>query len=430
MELRPGYKQTEVGVIPEDWEVLHLGGRASFKTGPFGSALHKSDYIENGVPWINPIHIVDGRLAPDSRVTVTQQAAAKLSDFRLRAKDIIIARRGDMGRCAVVQESQAGWLCGSGSMIIRCGPNIDPDFVQRILASPRAIVEIENASVGSTMNNLNQGVLANLKIQYPPSLAEQRAIAAALGDVDALLASLDRQIAKRRDLKQAAMQQLLTGQTRLPGFAGEWEVKRLGDHVTFLRNGVNPWADLTANDPVKYLHYGDIHACAAVMLAPANLPSLPSAKAKNLDRLRDGDLVFADVSEDTSGIGKSVEIFGVADTEFVSGLHTIVARFDKNVLADGFKGNLQFCLPFVNQLRRLAAGTKVYAISSSHIASIEMQLPSTAEQTAIAAVLSDMDAAMAALERRRAKTRDLKQAMMQQLLTGQTRLVPPGGPHA
>ena len=258
-----------------------------------------------------------------------------------------------------------------------------------------------------------------------PPLPEQRAIAAALSDVDDLLAGLERQIAKQRDLKQAAMQQLLSGQTRLPGFAGEWEVKRLGDHVTFLRNGSNSWAEVTLNDPVKYLHYGAIHACTAATLAPANLPGLPAAKAKNLDRLRDGDLVFADASEDMTGVGKAVEICEVGNMEFVSGLHTIAARFDKNILADGFKGYLPFCTAFIDQLHRLAAGTKVYATNPSHIASIEIPLPGIAEQAAIAAVLSDMDAAIAALERRRTKTHDLKQAMMQELLSGKTRLIPP-----
>ncbi len=219
------------------------------------------------------------------------------------------------------------------------------------------------------------------------------------------------------------MQQLLTGKTRLPGFSGEWEEKRLGDHVKFLRNGVNSRAELTIDDPIKYLHYGDIHACNSVQLCPDDLPSLPSCKAKTLDRLHDGDLIFVDASEDLDGVGKSVEIAGVFETECVSGLHTIVARFDKSVLADGFKGYLQFCHEFTSQLRRLAAGTKVYATNRSHIAGIEMRLPDTAEQTAIAEVLSDMDSDIEALEARRDKARLIKQGMMQELLTGRTRLV-------
>ena len=203
---------------------------------------------------------------------------------------------------------------------------------------------------------------------------------------------------------------------------GEWEVKRLGDHVAFLRNGTNSRAELTQEDPVKYLHYGDVHACAGTQLRPNALPSLPSEKAKSLARLQDGDLVFADASEDLAGVGKSVEMRGVAGTETVPGLHTIAARFDKSVLADGFKSYLQFCPTFSGQLRRLAAGTKVYATNRAHIASIEMPLPGVEEQTAIAAALSDVDALLGGLDRLIAKKRDLKQAAMHQLLTGQTRL--------
>jgi type I restriction enzyme S subunit len=119
--MKTGYKQTEVGVIPEDWEVKPLGECASFRTGPFGSALHKSDYTDDGIPIVNPMHIIDGRIEPTRTMTITEQAAKALADFRLKAGEIVIGRRGDMGRCAVVMNEQAGWLCGTGSMIIRGG---------------------------------------------------------------------------------------------------------------------------------------------------------------------------------------------------------------------------------------------------------------------------------------------------------------------
>jgi type I restriction enzyme S subunit len=166
-----------------------------------------------------------------------------------------------------------------------------------------------------------------------------------------------------------------------------------------------------------------MHACAAASLAPHALPALPSNKAKTLDRLRDGDLIFADASEDLTGVSKSVEMRDVSDMEVVSRLHTIAARFDKTVLADAFKGYLQFCPAFANHRRRLAAGTKVYATNRAHIASAEIRLPDIDEQVAIASVFSDIDAAIAALETRLEKARALKQAMMQELLTGRTRLV-------
>ena len=269
----------------------------------------------------------------------------------------------------------------------------------------------------------------NIELRVP-EYSEQLAIVSILSDIDAEIAALESQNKKMQYLKQAVMQQLLTGKTRLPGFCGKWKISRLSKYVTFLRNGANSRAELLPEGRVKYLHYGDVHASKDVYISTVSLPYLPTAKAKSLDRLQDGDLIFVDASEDIVGVSKSVEVRDVGNDEFVSGLHTIAARFDKKVLADGFKGYLQFCPPFVNKLRRLAAGTKVYSTNRSHIASVEMPLPSIPEQAAIATVLSDMDSEIAALEARLGKTRYLKQAMMQELLTGKTRLATPGASNA
>src|SRR5260221_831545 len=141
MELKPGYKQTDVGVIPEEWDVRKLGQCSSFRTGPFGSALHKSDYTVDGVPVVNPMHIVDGQIEPTRTMTITEQAAQNLADFRMTPGEIVMGRRGDMGRCAVVLEHQSGWLCGTGSMMIK-PRDADARFLQRVLSSARAISDI------------------------------------------------------------------------------------------------------------------------------------------------------------------------------------------------------------------------------------------------------------------------------------------------
>lgn len=141
-----------------------------------------------------------------------------------------------------------------------------------------------------------------------------------------------------------------------------------------------------------------------------------------MSRLETGDVVFVDASEDLSGVGKSLEIMGADDIEAVAGQHTIAARFDKAVLADGFKAYLQQIPAFTTHLRRLAAGTKVYATNRKHIASAEILLPEPDEQRAIVRVLSEMDGEITALEARLEKTRALKQGMMQALLTGRVRL--------
>ena len=404
--VRAGYKQTEVGVIPEDWNARKLAELASFRTGPFGSALHKSDYTNDGVPVVNPMHINDGRIEPTRTMTITESAAAALSDFRLTTGEVIIGRRGDMGRCAVVREEQGGWLCGTGSMIVRPVANVDAHFLQRVLSSATVISAIENSSVGSTMINLNQGTLGGLMIQAPP-LPEQRAIAAALGDVDALLAKLDEFFVKKRDLKQATMQQLLTGQTRMPGFCGKWEVKRLGDITECLDNVRVP-----LNESQRNRMRGDFPYCGANgVLDFVN------------DYVLDDDVIL--MAED-GGYFDEYAYRPIA--------YRMVGKFWVNNHAHilkakaGYNQSLLFYLLVHKNIQSfLASGTRA-KLNKSEMNKIEVNLSlAISEQAAIAAILSDMDAELTALEARRDKTRALKQGMMQELLTGRIRLVSPTG---
>ncbi|MCG6534873.1 MAG: restriction endonuclease subunit S [Syntrophales bacterium LBB04] len=415
-DIPAGYKQTEVGVIPEDWEVHKLGERTGFRTGPFGSALHKSDYTDDGIPVINPMHIIDGQIVPTRTMTVTQAAAKHLADFRLKADDIIMGRRGDMGRCAVVQNHQTGWLCGTGSIIIRCADSIAPDFLQRVLSSHRAVAAIEDTSVGSTMINLNQSTLSGLRIQCP-ALPEQRAIAAALSDVDALIDALDRLIAKKRDLKQAAMQQLLTGQTRLPGFSGEWEKCFLSDVATPSK-GKGIRKDEIVLDGLPCIRYGEIYTYHQDYIRTFNSFILPKI-AKQSQRLQKGDLLFAGSGETAEEIGKCVAFLG--DEEAYAGGDIVIFRpVGQNSMYLGYLMNHS---SIVEQKARMGQGDAIVHINARSLGQLKFRLPLCVEQTAIAAVLSDMDAEIAALETRRDKTRALKQGMMQELLTGRTRLV-------
>jgi type I restriction enzyme S subunit len=421
MSVRPGYRQTDIGPIPEAWDVQPLAARGAFAKG---SGVRKDQANSGTLPCIRygelyTHHHEIVRSFP-SKISAEVARAAR----RLSPGDIVFAGSGEtkeeIGKCAAFVDHVEAYA--GGDTIIFSPRRDDPLFLGYALNQPIAVRHKAARGQGDAVVHISARALGDLRLPFPP-LPEQRAIAAALGDVDALLAGLDRLIAKKRDLKQAAMQQLLTGQTRLPGFTGEWEVKRLGDHVRFLRNGVNSRAELQREGHVKYLHYGDIHTNKGAFMSPTALPSLSVEKAASLDRLRDGDLVFADASEDLAGVSKSVEMRGVGTSEVVSGQHTIAARFDRSVLADGFKGLLQFCPTFAAHLRRLAAGTKVYATNRAHIATAEVPLPNPDEQTAIAIVLFDMDAELDALEQRRAKTAALKEGMMQELLTGRTRLV-------
>ena len=157
------------------------------KTGPFGSALHKSDYVNGGIPVINPMHISNGTIKPSEAMTISHEKYTSLEAWHLRKGDVVVGRRGEMGRASVV-ESDESQLCGTGSMILRVGEDALPKYLEIILRSPTAVSYFNSASVGSTMVNLNQKVIKNLEV-YFPSLSEQTEI---VRRVDQLFAHADR----------------------------------------------------------------------------------------------------------------------------------------------------------------------------------------------------------------------------------------------
>lgn len=154
------------------WPLTTVGGVAEIKIGPFGSLLHKEDYIENGHALVNPSHIVDGKISVDNKLTISDEKYEELSTYKLQSGDVVLGRRGEMGRCAVVYED--GLLCGTGSMIIRPGQLIKPYFLQNILSNPTYKKTIEDKAVGVTMMNLNVPIVSGLQIPLLPiKLQEQ-----------------------------------------------------------------------------------------------------------------------------------------------------------------------------------------------------------------------------------------------------------------
>ncbi len=234
----------------------------------------------------------------------------------------------------------------------------------------------------------------------------KRAIATALSDVDALLGGLDRLIAKKHDLKQAAMQQLLTGQTRLPGFHGEWEVKRLGD-VAEIVMGQSP-------SSAYYNTRGNGLPLIQGNTDVSNRKTVPRVFTTEVTkRARAGDILMSV----RAPVGEVSHV-------------TFDACLGRGVCAIRFPNNfLYHYLVFLEPTwAKHSKGSTFDSVNSNDVKAVEIEFPMDVdEQAVIASVLSDMDAELAALEARRDKTRDLKQAMMQELLTGKTRLVPTGG---
>jgi type I restriction enzyme S subunit len=235
--------------------------------------------------------------------------------------------------------------------------------------------------------------------------------------VDTLLSALIQLIAKKRDLKHAAMQQLLTGQTRLPGFSGKWEEQRLGRIGSFSK-GKGIRKDEVVAHGFPCVRYGEIYTHHNDYVRDFLSFILPQV-AKQSQRLRKGDLLFAGSGETAEEIGKCVAFLD--DTEaYAGGDIVILSPTGHNAM---YLGYLMNHASIAEQKARMGQGDAVVHISARHLAQLNVRLPEESEQTAISAVLSDMDAELAALEQRLAKTRALKQGMMQELLTGRTRLV-------
>ena len=418
--LDSAFKMTEVGVIPEDWEVARVGDEFLIQ---LGKMLDSEKNTGVPKPFLGNRAVQWGRIDL-SDIGVVKMTPSDLRRFRLRDGDLLVCEGGEIGRAAIWQEPIAECYYQKALHRLRPKHGYNVTLMLNVLQRLASTGFMANFVTQTSIAHLPKDKFEIVPIPLPPTRAEQEAIAEALTDADALIESLEQLLAKKRQIKQGMMQELLTGKRRLPGFGGEWERILLGDHVKFFKTGSNSRAELTNDGDIKYLHYGDIHTSHRVQLdaRATSVPEIEKERVRNLDRLESGDLVLVDASEDLDGVGKSVEITDVSDLGLVAGLHTIAARFDKDILADGFKRYLQFCPEFSSPLKRLAVGTKVYATSRAHIASIEMCVPGIEEQSAIATILSDMDAELAALEAKLAKARQIKQGMMQELLTGRIRL--------
>ncbi len=412
MEVRPGYRRTEVGVIPDEWEVSTVGQEFSVQLGKMLDAENNvgvsKPYLGNKAVQWGQIDVSDLRTVPMSR--------SDLDKFRLKKGDLLVCEGGEVGRAAIWDAPLEECYYQKALHRLRPLHGFDVRLMVAILWqwSKRGI--LADYVTQTSIAHLPRDKFLGVPIPLPPSI-EQRAISAALSEVDALLGGLDRLIAKKRDLKQAAMQQLLTGKVRLPGFHGEWEVKRLGELGMFLK-GSGVKKDEARSGEFPCIRYGEIYTDHDDFVRSFR-SWITREVANTATHLRCGDILFAGSGETKEEIGKCVAF--IDSFEAYAGGDIVILR--PNDGDSKFLGYLLNTPAVVSQKASKGQGDAVVHISSGALASIVLSLPSFEEQSAIATVLSDMDAELSALEARRDKTRALKQAMMQELLTGRTRLV-------
>ena len=408
----PGYKQTEVGVIPEEWEVKQIGDLKPFVTS--GSRGWAEFYSDRGSLFVRITNMTRDSIYLDLENPKFVDLPVESSEgirTQLQEHDVLVSITADIGIISYVDPNvPTPAYINQHIALVRfdqektCGK-----FVSYFLASEKPQKLFRSSTDTGAKAGMSLPTVQKLAFALPP-LAEQRAIATALSDVDALLAALNRLIAKQRDLKQAAMQQLLTGQTRLPGFTGKWETKRvldLGDVVT----GGTPRTDVA-------IFWGEGYPWITPTDISAHRDMFTSERAisrKGLDSIRalppNTVLVTCIAS-----IGKNA----ILRTAGACNQQINAVTPNKNNSAEF----LYYVFEASKQYLQANAGTTATSIiSKAAFAQLTFTVPPLPEQTAIATILSDMDVELAALEQRRDKTRALKQGMMQELLTGRTRLV-------
>ena len=399
----PGYKLTEVGVIPEEWEVKYLRDVAQIRSGIAKNA-NSSVADPVVVHYLRVANVQDGFLDL-SDMSQLEVSRSDLQRFSVLPGDVLMNEGGDrdkLGRGSIWKGQFQPCVHQNHVFVVRCGRSVLPEYLAIWSAFSTARKFFLLAGKQTTnLASINKTSLGELPVPLPRE-NEQRSIATALSDVDALLSGLDRLIAKKRDLKQAAMQQLLTGQTRLPGFHGEWEVKRLWE-VAEIVMGQSP-------SSTNYNRQGEglplIQGNADVL----NRETIKRVFTKQVTkRGRIGDILMS--------VRAPVGEVSRATFDVCLGRGVCAIRYPNDFL-------YHYLIFLEPTWAKHSKGSTFDSVNSTDVKAVEIKLPSSLpEQTAIAAVLSDMDAELAALEARRAKTSDLKQAMMQELLTGRTRLV-------
>ena len=399
MQVKPGYKRSDLGPIPEDWDAIPLGHISDCLIGLTYSPLDVRDF---GTLVLRSSNIQGGRLAFDDCVYVEMEVPPRAIT---RKNDILICVRNGsrqlIGKCALIDESTAGSAFGAFMSVLRSESAKFLFFQFQSDILKRQINEV----MGATINQITNRDMASFKVIWPPTIAEQEAIAEALSDADALIESLDQLIAKKRQIKQGAMQELLTGKRRLPGFSGEWEVKRLGSVLKF-----------QVGFPFSSIYFNETGQGIRLV--------------KNRDLKSDDQIIYYSGGYGDNFLVKNGDVLIGMDGDFLpclwsKGVSLLNQRVGRILPLNGLSNlyAFYFLIQPLKDIENVTSSTTVKHLSHGDIEGIEKPLPTLDEQIAIATFLSDMDAELAALESRLAKARQIKQGMMQELLTGRIRLL-------
>ena len=412
---RSKFKKTEVGLIPEDWETCSFSDLSdksvkwSITGGPFGSNLKTSDYTSEGVQIIQLQNIGDGVFNDESQIFTSEQKANELRSCNIYPNEIILSKMGDpVARACFVPSTAKRYLMASdGIRLVIDERQFDKYFVFSYINSKYFRNKAIEVSTGSTRQRIGLPKLKSIKL-VKPTLNEQKAIATALSDMDELISNLERLIEKKKAIKQGVMQQLLTpphkGGKRLEGFSGEWVEMRLGDTIRF-QSGY-PLSSTFFNQKkigIRIIKNRDLKSDDAIFHFSSDFPA--DYLVQNGDILvgMDGDFLLSRWNKGLAILNQRVG--------------RLVPTKDVNMIFLYY-----YLQDFLKDIENRTSSTTVKHLSNSLVENITLPLPRKDEQEEIGQTLCDMDKYLEALNIQLTKTIDLKQGMMQELLTGKTRL--------
>ncbi len=433
-------KQTEIGLIPDDWKVEQLN--EYFEVGS-SKRVFQSQWRKAGIPFYRAreIVILSEKNTVENELFIDESLYNQFKTLYgvPSVNDLLVTGVGTLGKVYKVQDTKPFYFKDGNIICLKNKGLIDSDYVKYHFDYSIVKNQINDNSGKSTVGTYTINSARKTLIPIPP-LAEQQRIAKALSDVDAVINTTEKLIQKKKNIKQGAMQSLLTGKKRLPGFAAtskfkqtelgeipeDWEVKALHDIFEFRPNNTFTRDNLNDSEGIyQNIHYGDILIKYPNILdcSKASIPYVNdnmTVKYSNYG-VKEGDIIIADTAEDET-VGKVVEIYNIGKQKLVAGLHTFLCRKITDDFAPKWLGYFMNHSIFHDQVLPYITGTKVSAISRGAIQNLKVFIPSKTEQRAVASVLSDMDAEIENLSAKLQKYRNLKTAMMQQLLTGKIRL--------
>lgn len=418
-KLKHGYKQTEVGVIPEEWNVKPLKQLSPRQC--VGVVVNPSSYFddEGTVPFLVGSNIGENSIKWRTAKRISDASNQILGATRLAAGDLVTVRVGEPGVTAVIPPELDGCNCAS-MMIVRQHPSFDSHWLCWIMNSRIGRLQVDHVQYGTAQKQFN--ISDAVDFCYPvPLLPEQRAIAAALSDVDALITSLDNLIAKKRDIKQATMQQLLMGKMRLPGFSGEWEVKKLKNECEVITKGTTP-TSLGKNFTTQGINFIKIESLTNDGYIIWDKLAFIDEETHNLLRrsqLKNKDILFSIAG----ALGRTTLVKRDILPANTNQALALIRLKDQSCIDHLFLTKYLTSPEIILHIGAINVQAAQANLSLEDIRNFEIRVPPISEQQAITAILSDMNAEIVALEQKLDKTHALKQGMMQELLTGKTRLI-------